>query len=172
MAAELAPQKKCRMCKSWKPQGQFLASRSSQDGLASRCQRCMDLIHEDQVQSQNDQLLYQSEQDRKKEVQRARALAARIKRSPYRTLSLVYEKLFVSQGGVCAICKQPETRHLRGTIHRLHIDQHPRTGIVRGLICYRCNLMLGHVKNDSDILMGAILYLHQNQSGSSSRSKI
>lgn len=44
-----------------------------------------------------------------------------------------YERLLAAQGGRCALCPAtPKTR-------RLHVDHEHRSGLVRGLLCHRCN---------------------------------
>ena len=44
-----------------------------------------------------------------------------------------YEALLEAQGGVCALCgNPPKTR-------RLDVDHDHRTGLIRGLLCSRCN---------------------------------
>lgn len=60
----------------------------------------------------------------------------------------------------CAICGQEETsKNKNGAIKRLSIDHDHRTDEIRGLLCSRCNLILGHAKDDVQILQSAIDYL-------------
>lgn len=40
-----------------------------------------------------------------------------------------------------------------------HVDHDHRTGEVRGLLCRRCNVMIGYAKDDVQILEGGIEYL-------------
>ncbi|KKM72361.1 hypothetical protein LCGC14_1421320, partial [marine sediment metagenome] len=40
------------------------------------------------------------------------------------------------------------------------VDHCHKTGIVRGLLCKSCNLTLGFVKDDVDLLQGLINYLN------------
>jgi len=55
-----------------------------------------------------------------------------------------YEAMHRKQGGVCAICGQTETAlHVRGGAKRLAVDHDAITGVVRGLLCQRCNLNIG-----------------------------
>lgn len=58
-----------------------------------------------------------------------------------------YDKMLEKQNGVCAICGKPP-------IHRkLAIDHNHKTGKIRGLLCIRCNPMLGwHEKYYEKIL--------------------
>jgi len=66
-----------------------------------------------------------------------------------------YDKLLKKQNGKCKICKT-ETPKGRG---RFHIDHDHSTGKIRGLLCQHCNLLLGHSKDDPEILTSAIRYL-------------
>jgi hypothetical protein len=65
----------------------------------------------------------------------------------------VYEAMLQRQGGVCAICGELSKRG------RLCIDHDPRTGRVRGLLCRKCNLGIGHFEDNADFLAQAIEYL-------------
>lgn len=71
-----------------------------------------------------------------------------------------YNKLFIKQKGLCEICKKPETATLNGKIVKLAVDHDHKTGKVRGLLCKRCNLFIGHVEEDIIILQNAIDYLN------------
>ena len=55
-----------------------------------------------------------------------------------------YDSMFDAQGGVCAVCKQPE--HKR----RLAVDHCHATGKVRGLLCFSCNSTLGKLEARMD----------------------
>lgn len=70
-----------------------------------------------------------------------------------------YNKLFALQGGVCAICKKPETAVLNGRVKNLATDHCHETGAVRGLLCGRCNTALGLFDDDLDLLELAQCYL-------------
>lgn len=50
------------------------------------------------------------------------------------------------QGGVCAICRRPERRKVRGRVTRLSVDHCHKTGRVRGLLCAHCNSKLSLVE--------------------------
>jgi hypothetical protein len=81
-----------------------------------------------------------------------------------------YDALLATQGGVCAICKNPETRPVRpGTnedMRRLSIDHvhlpDGSDGPVRGLLCSACNTSLGGFKDDRAVLIRAIQYLDRH----------
>jgi hypothetical protein len=61
-----------------------------------------------------------------------------------------WEALCAAQGGCCAICHRER---------RLDVDHCHESGKVRGLLCRRCNLMLGQCGDDSDLLIKAADYL-------------
>lgn len=70
-----------------------------------------------------------------------------------------FEILEQHQGGVCAICKKPETWVRAGKVFRLSIDHHHTTSKVRGLLCKSCNSGIGYFKDDPALLRAAIQYL-------------
>lgn len=76
------------------------------------------------------------------------------------------QELKQAQDGCCAICGTHETDLVHGTfIHSpLVIDHDHDTGEVRGLLCPSCNVILGHAKDNPQILLNAVSYLVKYQS--------
>lgn len=69
-----------------------------------------------------------------------------------------YERLLDEQGGHCALC--PATRETnRG--HWLYVDHDHVTGVVRGLLCRRCNSTLGYMDEEPARLRRAADYLER-----------
>ncbi len=68
-----------------------------------------------------------------------------------------YTELIYTQRNRCAICDKPAEGKT------LHIDHNHETGKVRGLLCHNCNVLLGHAKEDKNILMSAIQYLNRDK---------
>jgi RNase P subunit RPR2 len=64
-----------------------------------------------------------------------------------------YAKL-QQQGGVCAICQQPERKG-----KRLSVDHDHDTHTVRGLLCNSCNRILLRKRHTISLLKSAITYL-------------
>lgn len=76
-----------------------------------------------------------------------------------------WDKMYSEQQGCCAICGIPESMITIGVNRRLNIDHCHRTNKIRGLLCMNCNLALGMLSDDKEILKNAILYLekyHEN----------
>lgn len=67
-----------------------------------------------------------------------------------------FDALFASQRGRCAICDGPlQLDQKRG----LCVDHDHGTGRVRGLLCWHCNIALGHLDDDPDRCARAAEYL-------------
>ena len=66
-----------------------------------------------------------------------------------------YESLVNEQHGRCAICG------IRPLFTKLVVDHDHNTGKFRGLLCYKCNVGLGFMRDDPEILNGAIMYLRR-----------
>jgi len=73
-----------------------------------------------------------------------------------------YNGMLEAQGGVCAICRKPETHKRNGKLKALAVDHHHGTGKIRGLLCCDCNTGIGKLKENPDILTSAIEYLRKN----------
>lgn len=54
-----------------------------------------------------------------------------------------YDAILAYQDGVCYACRQPEP--VKG--RRLSVDHDHGSGLIRGLLCSRCNPLLGKIEN-------------------------
>ncbi len=70
-----------------------------------------------------------------------------------------WHRMFDAQGGVCAICRRPETTGQYGKPSRLSVDHCHETGRVRGLLCRSCNRGIGNLSDDPLRLRSAAEYL-------------
>ena len=70
-----------------------------------------------------------------------------------------YDTLLEKQGGVCAVCGTDDTTYSKG--NHFHVDHNHTTGKVRGLLCGHCNLAIGQVKEDPQIIHNMISYLEK-----------
>ena len=66
-----------------------------------------------------------------------------------------YDRLYEEQQGGCAICGKHQSKLKKA----LSVDHNHKTGQIRGLLCNRCNLLLGNVSDNSIILRSAADYL-------------
>ena len=70
---------------------------------------------------------------------------------------LAFDRLWLKQGGECAICSISFGECRRGG--GVQVDHSHLTGEVRGLLCERCNRMLGHAKDNPEVVERAAVYL-------------
>ena len=68
----------------------------------------------------------------------------------------VYQALYESQGGRCAICRATSKKSF-------NIDHDHATLKIRGLLCLQCNCLLGYAKDDINTLQSAIEYLRKSK---------
>lgn len=61
-----------------------------------------------------------------------------------------YRAMVEVRGSRCDIC---------GQVAELQVDHDHLTNVVRGLLCFNCNIGIGHFKDDVKILKSAIAYL-------------
>lgn len=65
-----------------------------------------------------------------------------------------YDEMLAQQQHRCAVCLGgPRGRK------RFHVDHDHQTGEIRGLLCWRCNSVLGNVEENADVLLRMIAYL-------------
>lgn len=74
-----------------------------------------------------------------------------------------FNRMLEGQGGVCAICKQPETAKSKdGTARHLAVDHCHKTGAVRALLCTCCNMAIGQLERRG-VLAACAEYLRKHK---------
>jgi len=66
-----------------------------------------------------------------------------------------YNSLIKKQNNKCAICNTQDNNFRK----KLSVDHDHKTGKIRGLLCYKCNLILGNANDSIEILNKAKKYL-------------
>lgn len=78
-----------------------------------------------------------------------------------------YNRMLDEQAHACAICQVVDIDHAPaeypGKSKTLHVDHHHVTKKVRGLLCSRCNPLLGYARDSVGTLQGATQYLLDRQ---------
>jgi hypothetical protein len=67
-----------------------------------------------------------------------------------------FNEMYSQQDGKCYICQSSVPND------EIRVDHNHSTGIVRKLLCHNCNVILGHAKEDPDILLKCVEYLRDN----------
>lgn len=79
-----------------------------------------------------------------------------------------FEKLLEEQNQRCAICGRNFNELFRKynnktTVRTPRIDHDHKTGKIRGILCNRCNMLLGRCVDNPYILIKAVNYLEENK---------
>lgn len=130
--------KQCRKCAEIKPLDDFYRNRGT---YASRCKACV------KAEAVERRLTPEGK------VTAERSARARRLRTKYGLTIGDYDALLATQGGVCAACGRKDPRG------QLAVDHHHASGVVRGLLCRACNLMLGYARSDASVLRAGAAYL-------------
>jgi Recombination endonuclease VII len=64
-----------------------------------------------------------------------------------------FDEMLASQGRGCAICGNPKADN---------VDHDHATGRVRGILCFNCNVAIGHVAEDSERARAVADYLERD----------
>lgn len=149
-AGSVEPRAKvCTNCKVLKEPTEFYNSTQGKDGLHYRCKKCMDAVSKADRQT-----------GRYKNYYRSYNQAWNLERQ-YGLTMFDYMRMLEAQGGLCAICQQPEMLVFKktGEVMNLAVDHCHKTGRVRGLLCRRCNQVLGRMEDNPEWLKRMIDYL-------------
>lgn len=139
--------KLCTKCGETKPLSDFHKGTGRKDGHASHCKVCSNERARQWNKNNPERKAYFRDRDNDKRT------ADRYNLSAQELKDLRY-----AAAGRCAICK----RELR-----LVVDHDHETGRVRGMLCRRCNLGIGHLDDNPVTLIAALAYLSKNLPDSS-----
>lgn len=131
--------RECSECGQFKPWSEFHKRKDLSTGCTSHCKTC-----------------------RKKRTQRDTENGSIRNRELKRKYGVDLETcqhIAVKQGNACAICGTTEKGFIRGRARYWSVDHDHKTGKVRGLLCQKCNTILGLANDDIQVLENAILYL-------------
>lgn len=92
---------------------------------------------------------------------RQRSLATRI--SLYKISRSALRNLWVRQQRKCAICKRAVHLTSKDRSKVANVDHDHKTGLIRGLLCDKCNHGLGNFQDRPEFMRAAIRYLEPIQ---------
>jgi len=78
----------------------------------------------------------------------------------------IYYEMLEAQNNLCAICNEPESIQIskrNENPKRLAIDHCHKTNKIRGLLCHKCNVSIGAMRESIPLLQAAITYLQEHQ---------
>lgn len=122
----------CNHCKKEKLISEFYKNRAKKDGLSDACKICKYGFTQKYRKT-----------PKGKKCRRKSQLKQRYNLTPEQ-----HKKLYLIQNGCCIICNKPIE------YNKIQVDHNHKTGKIRGLICFTCNVLLGYLermKNDGFI---------------------
>ncbi len=138
LASRETPQvKQCRECKAIKPISEFYRHARAWDGHINCCIPCHKIKNAEGPAEKR---------------RRAKTFRKHILKTRYGLTPEEYGQMRDAQGGACLICQcvSAET---------LCVDHCHDTGRVRGLLCRRCNLALGYVRESAAVARSLVSYI-------------
>ena len=151
---ELLP---CSKCGENKPEGAFGRRTGRPRGRASQCKACISAFNKEQYKDPDKRSakLARSRKYYGKHAPRLlRAARSRFLKELYGLTQEAFDAMLAAQGGGCAVCKEP-----RADGRSMNVDHDHKSGIVRGLLCFRCNRGIGLFRDDPARLTAAATYL-------------
>ncbi len=139
--------RKCAVCRKYKLKENYYNNKAIKDGLSYRCKTCDDKARKSW---------------RNNNLEKSRELIKNQQmKLKYGLERKDYDEILHRQNNLCGICRtdDPKTPFKGGFC----IDHCHNSNRVRGLLCSRCNRVLGFVKDNVDILKNMIYYLNMNK---------
>jgi hypothetical protein len=154
-------QKRCTLCRSVRPVSEFYQLGGNLK-FTARCKSCLrGLGHEKYLKDRAKTLARnrarRADPERRKADHTARMLWEYKKN--YGITPEAKRQIQESQGNKCAICERGFTK-LRP--RDAHLDHDHKDGFVRGVLCRRCNMVLGQMGDDIRLFTAAVAYLSRN----------
>lgn len=127
--------KKCVICKEVRDIDLFAKDRSRKDGHQRECKFCR-------------QSRYKNGIDNDRDVTYKRIFGIDLN---------TYNEMLKKQAEKCLICK----RHQSEVKKRFAVDHCHTTGKIRALLCEDCNLSLGRLRENTEIMLSMIKYVEE-----------
>lgn len=159
-------EKLCSDCQAIKPHSEFYKNKTRKDGHQNCCKACLKERMQNWYVENAESVRTKTAEYRRENLEiYSKAQAEYRERNPHvareqtlRSYGLTledYERMFDEQLGLCKICGEEETNPKRS----LAVDHDHDTGEVRGLLCGKCNSGIGLLRDSSELLACAYLYL-------------
>ena len=145
--------KTCTQCHIAKAPREYHKNSRTRDGLTPACAACRNKLHREYVR-RPEVAAAKLEYERNYKRTRPEHYRAKRRKMKYGITSEQFDALMLKQRGVCAICfMSPEPGRA------LDVDHHHGSGIVRGLLCRRCNNGIGLFDENARAMRRAIAYV-------------
>jgi hypothetical protein len=167
---------KCTTCEKFLPKEKFHKKTQNKNGYSYKCRRCTseygkrnrnsdpNFAEKHKLRGQKwytenkEDKLLKNKEWRENNISKYREINLK---SRFGINNTQYEEMLNLQSNSCSICK----KHKDEFTYHLVVDHCHVTGKIRGLLCKKCNLGIGHLNDDITILENSIEYLkkHKNK---------
>jgi len=164
--------KTCIKCGIAKPLTDFYQQEGMKDGLRNDCKACMAVVRRRWYERNRDYAIrraqawkernperYEEQKRRYREEHKEERRDVARRGHLWRQYGLTpeeYDFLRLAQADLCAVCGLADAAGL-------HIDHHHDTGLIRGLLCGKCNRAIGLLREDPALFDAASSYLQRPQ---------
>lgn len=169
-----AVEKPCRSCLAVKLLSEFHFNKRFRDGLTRICKTCVNNYarawhkanpecarknHKRHYTANREKILERTRKWHKANPEKIKASQKKYANAHPERLRLsyvkykyglhpdIYKAMAEAQNSLCAICKEPEQKG-----KTLGVDHCHTTGRIRGLLCFKCNIMLGMIEGKPSLL--------------------
>jgi len=163
----------CSICGEWKEYSSFTKHATMKDGYLKQCKECKRKQEKEKRKKRNEmseeERLAARAKDKKKykniisderrNQKRKQTMRSLYLRRKYGITIEQYEDMHQTQEGRCGICSIEEQEAPRKI---LNVDHCHETGVVRGLLCDRCNLGIGILGDNLNSVQRALDYLQRS----------
>lgn len=141
------------------PLSAFYKSKSKPDGLNIHCKKCSSKFCKATEKKHGAKYNEKRKEYWAKNKERFNFLQRKnMLWNSYKITPEQWQEMFEVQSGCCKICGI----HASELKKPLAVDHCHKTGMVRALLCYHCNWLIGHAKESTEILNSAIKYLEEH----------
>lgn len=152
-------EKFCNKCQTLKPISEFCKYKegSKRKGYRYACKKCLTALANSWKSKNKEKYDKYREGYVNNPETKKRAKFNSIKHE-YGLSKDEWYKILKSQGNCCALCKESSDE-----LTFYQVDHCHETGKIRGILCRRCNLVLGCAKDKIETIKNALIYLKKHK---------
>lgn len=154
--------KQCTKCKQIYILSDFSKDKYKKDGLCSWCKNCHNKCNKQDYLNNKKERLKKNARGRDKYQKTPKSKEYRRKyklKNKYNITVEDYDEMLKLQSGKCVICDSEDP----GGKGIFCVDHNHLNNKIRGLLCFNCNIILGHCKDSITVLLKAIKYLKEHK---------
>jgi hypothetical protein len=156
----------CTKCKYDKKRIEFRLDKSTKSGLYPWCNDCVKIQSRSYYNRNRETIIAKASEYQKTKPEVTKRAQKKWRDSNKDTIrnnqwlrkfgltTEQVESMFSSQGGHCAICKNPNIK--------LCVDHDHTTNKIRGILCSKCNSAIGLLQDSAEVILAAYNYLKEH----------